>query len=639
MHRLLCVLLLAAASFASAATRPAVRTFAPTSIVVASGEQYMTIEGSNFISGTQGPVVRFSGPAGDFEVAPSVISGSEYQARMQVWVPVAVVHAIGRHTMVVHHDVHGDSVPFSLYVNGDSRILITVPSWVVVPATGPSGAVVTYEASAESTAGAPVDFSCTPASGSTFPLGYTVVVCTGRMDDGASRIAQFPVSVVDRTPPQLTVPADILVEAASSDGTVVHYQVSAMDVVDTDVAVNCVPASGTLFPIRTTEVRCNAVDDSRNSAYGNFAVTVVDNASPMLMLPGDMTVPATTIDGAVVTYDVTAMDSAERTIPAVCTPESGSLFHIGTTDVRCTAQDDMGRRTSGAFRVTVTPSPQPAPALVLPADFTVPATSAEGAVVTFAVSATDYAQRTIPVTCTPASGSLFGIGMNTVICTAVDDRNISTTRNFYIRVVAADLPQLFLPAGVTVEALTPGGTEVTFAATARDAADGDLPVSCTPASGSTFALGTTEVTCSATNSRGGTAMGTFEVHVVDTRPPAILSITATPDRLWPLNKRLVDVTVGVTASDDADTAPRARVVSVMVSEGVKESDWRIVGELTVALRADRNGKEKPRVYTIHVEVSDASGNVSAGTVSVIVPHDNPDNTNPQPQRRRRSAGS
>jgi hypothetical protein len=117
----------------------------------------------------------------------------------------------------------------------------------------------------------------------------------------------------------------------------------------------------------------------------------------------------------------------------------------------------------------------------------------------------------------------------------------------------------------------------------------------------------------------------------------IVSISATPNRLWPVNKRLIDVVVSVAASDAGDAMPAARIVTVVISEFASPADWRVVDDLTVALRADRNGKETPRVYTVFVEVSDASGNVTTGSVEVTVPHDVADNGTVQPPARRRSA--
>jgi hypothetical protein len=74
-------------------------------------------------------------------------------------------------------------------------------------------------------------------------------------------------------------------------------------------------------------------------------------------------------------------------------------------------------------------------------------------------------------------------------------------------------PTLSLPANIVVNATAPGGAAVTFAASASDAVDGALPVTCTPPSGVMFAVGATTVLCSAVDSQGNRATGTFSVTV------------------------------------------------------------------------------------------------------------------------------
>jgi hypothetical protein len=54
---------------------------------------------------------------------------------------------------------------------------------------------------------------------------------------------------------------------------------------------------------------------------------------------------------------------------------------------------------------------------------------------------------------------------------------------------------------------------VTYAVTAQDAADGTVPVTCKPASGSRFKAGRTTVRCSATDTSGNTATAAFPVTV------------------------------------------------------------------------------------------------------------------------------
>jgi uncharacterized protein len=104
-------------------------------------------------------------------------------------------------------------------------------------------------------------------------------------------------------------------------------------------------------------------------------------------------------------------------------------------------------------------------------------------------------------------------------------------------------PVLTLPGDITVEASGPAGTNVSYTVSATDNVDGDVPVSCEPPSGSTFALGSTIVNCSASDSHGNVAHGSFTVTVVDTIAPVIAC--GSPDGLW----HATDVSITCHASD------------------------------------------------------------------------------------------
>lgn len=65
------------------------------------------------------------------------------------------------------------------------------------------------------------------------------------------------------------------------------------------------------------------------------------------------------------------------------------------------------------------------------------------------------------------------------------------------------------------------GARIEYTATATDPQDGALPVTCTPPSGSLFPVGTTTVTCSATDSAGNTGADTARFEVMEpVVPPA-----------------------------------------------------------------------------------------------------------------------
>lgn len=237
------------------------------------------------------------------------------------------------------------------------------------------------------------------------------------------------------------------------------------------------------------------------------------NVPPVLALPDDVVVTAPDGTGAVVDYAVTATDTDAWSEPTVaCDVPSGSGFPVGATHVTCTATDDEGATSAGTFTVSVTGPPNEPPVLSLPAGVTVQAPGPEGAVVAFEATASDV-DGTATVACDPQSGSTFPVGTTTVGCTATDDDGATATGEFAVTVLAPNQPPaLTLPASETVDAVAPDGAPVTFEAAATDA-DGTATVACAPSSGDRFAIGTTTVTCTATDDVGAVTSGSFVVTV------------------------------------------------------------------------------------------------------------------------------
>lgn len=159
--------------------------------------------------------------------------------------------------------------------------------------------------------------------------------------------------VTDTTPPVITHPDSMTLEATSAAGAVVDYDASALDEVDGAVAVSCVPASGSTFALGTTEVMCTATDAASNAVDSFFDVFVVDTTPPVLTVPADIDASATNGAGATVNFTATASDSVDSSVAVTCVPTSGSTFPIGMTTVTCTAVDDAGNSSQGPFKVTV----------------------------------------------------------------------------------------------------------------------------------------------------------------------------------------------------------------------------------------------------------------------------------------------
>jgi hypothetical protein len=162
---------------------------------------------------------------------------------------------------------------------------------------------------------------------------------------------------------------------------------------------------------------------------------------------------------------------------------------------------------------TPTPSDSTAPTLSLPANSTAEACGPAGAVVTYSASATDDTDSHPSVVCSPASGSTFAIGTTAVHCTATDASGNSAGGSFNVAVVDTTPPALTVPTNITADGTSAQGAAISFTASANDIVDPHPTVSCVPISGSAFALGTTSVQCTATDSAGNTAHKSFNVTV------------------------------------------------------------------------------------------------------------------------------
>jgi hypothetical protein len=80
----------------------------------------------------------------------------------------------------------------------------------------------------------------------------------------------------DNTPPVLTVPSIVSVDATSPMGASVDYSRldSATDETDGRLAVSCTPPPGDVFPIGDTTVACTAIDAAGNESTAAFTVHV-----------------------------------------------------------------------------------------------------------------------------------------------------------------------------------------------------------------------------------------------------------------------------------------------------------------------------------------------------------------------------
>ena len=189
-------------------------------------------------------------------------------------------------------------------------------------------------------------------------------------------------------------------------------------------------------------------------------------------------------------------------------------------------------------------------------------------------------------------------------------------------------PSITCPADV-VQNNDPGLCSAVVAYAAPTVADNcpGVTVVCAPPPGSIFPVGTTDVTCTATDGGGNASACTFKVTVKDVEAPVITSVTASPNVLWPPNHKMVPVVITATATDNCGSSPICQVTSVSNNEPVNglgdgntAPDWMITGLQTVSLRAERSGLGDGRLYSVTDTCTDGSGNSSSQIVGVEVPH-------------------
>ena len=318
---------------------------------------------------------------------------------------------------------------------------------------------------------------------------------------------------------------------------------------------------------------------------------VSDTTPPVITAPANITKEATSAAGAVVTFTATANDAVSGAVSVTATPPSGTTFPIGLGSVALRATDAAGNTANASILVVVQDTIAPVITSV-PANVTVEATSAAGAVATFGSATATDAVGVQSLTYSAASGSTFALGTTTVTVTAKDAAGNSSTDSFNVTVQDTIAPAVTVPANITVEATGASGATVTYAAATATDAVGVTSLTYSAASGSTFAIGTTTVTVTATDRAGNTKTESFTVTVQDTIAPAVTV---------PAN-----ITAEATSASGATVNYAAATATDAV--GVTSLTYSAASGSTFALGTT----------TVTVTAKDAAGHITTGSFTVTV---------------------
>jgi hypothetical protein len=260
---------------------------------------------------------------------------------------------------------------FDVTITKPTAPALNLPASQSAQATDPTGVVVNY-AAATSPSGTP---TCTPASGSLFPIGNTSVGCTVTDAFGQTTTGTFQITVGLPGGPKPVVPADQTVTATSPAGAKVDYPAATSPA----GPVTCAPVSGSAFVIGTTTVTCSVTDAFQQVGTASFKVIVNKPAVPVIKVPGLVEV-LTEAASAVAKFDTPTSAAGTPT----CSAASGSVFPAGTTTVTCKVADAFGQVGNATFQVVVRPP------LIIPIVQVLPDTT------TTTAPATTVAPTTVP---------------------------------------------------------------------------------------------------------------------------------------------------------------------------------------------------------------------------------------------------
>ncbi|HKU32535.1 MAG TPA: HYR domain-containing protein, partial [Candidatus Nitrosotalea sp.] len=410
---------------------------------------------------------------------------------------------------------------------------ITSPPDMTVEATGSLTPVSVGQATATD---AVKVVSITNNAPSKFPIGVTMVTWTAMNAGGNTAKTIQKVTVVDTTPPTLTAPPNVTVQATSADHNTVDLGTpSSYDAVGVESVTNDAPA---YFPLGQTVVTWKAVDASGNTATAQQTVIVQDTKPPTIKAPAAMTVNATGALTPVNIGQATATDNTGITSLTNDSPQQG--FALGTTIVTWTATD-AGGNTATATQTIIVVNHTP-PKLTPPPNVTFEATSVNDNVIPIGnATATDFESVAI----TNNAPSSFPIGKTTILWTAKDLSGNTVNATQIINVVDTTAPKLTPPAAVTFEATSLDNNTVPIGnATATDIE----PVTITNNASKTFPLGKTTVLWVATDESGNKANATQVIDVINTTPPKITAPAAVTFEATSLDNNTVPIG-NATATD------------------------------------------------------------------------------------------
>ncbi len=363
--------------------------------------------------------------------------------------------------------------------------------------------------------------------GETCPNRYTILR-TYDAADACGNVATCTqiITVNDQTPPLIVCPPPLTVDCDEMVPAPNVVDVLATDQCPGDVTVVWLEdqISGQTCPHRYTVMRTyQATDVCGNTAVCAQTITVEDQVPPVVTCPASVTVDCAADVPAPNTGLVSATDNCQGDVTVEWVGDEISAESCPNRYLvarRYQATDICGNTATCTQTITV--DDQVPPVSQCAADREVECGDTwdfDPPSATDNCSAQPVQIHVVMTITNQQPGTVF---MATRTWIAVDACGNEATCHQTIRVLDTTPPISQCPENISVPCVDASGAPVNFTTSATDVCDPAPTVLCVPPSSSVFALGTTTVSCLATDASGNQSQCVFTVTVYDHVPPQIV---------------------------------------------------------------------------------------------------------------------
>ena len=297
-----------------------------------------------------------------------------------------------------------------------------------------------------------------PAS---FPVGVTNVIWTVEDTSGNTAICIQTVTVIDNVDPVITCPTNIIQDTDLGQCTAV---VTFSPPTATDCSGFTITQidstgliSGSTFPIGTTTLEYQVLDDGNLLATCSFTIVIEDNEDPTITAPINIAI-STDLDScgaSIAILNAGVGDNCTSTTitwamtGATVLTGSGQVgtqsFNIGTTTIIYTVEDAAGNTQTDSMTVAV--SDNQFPTITAPGDITISA-GVNCEITSLSLGAPSTSDNCGVASVSNDASPPYLVGTTTVIWTVIDAAGNTTTATQDIIVEDDIAPTLTLPSTV-----------------------------------------------------------------------------------------------------------------------------------------------------------------------------------------------